>query len=71
MSPRPPPLRSRPPPDVTVTTAACPLLQPERPRMPSSPMELLRYLNSPEYKQAQEEQWARVRNSYEVGGGEV
>lgn len=34
--------------------------------MPSSPMELLRYLNSPEYKQAQEEQWARVRSSYQV-----
>lgn len=29
-------------------------------------MELLRYLNSPEYQQAQEEQWARVRGSYEV-----
>lgn len=38
----------------------------ERPRMPSSPMELLRYLNSPEHQAAQREQWARVRGSYEV-----
>ena len=29
-------------------------------------MELLRYLNSPEYKQAQAEQWQRVRGSYAV-----
>lgn len=29
-------------------------------------MELLRYLNSPEYQKAQEEQWARVRGSYQV-----
>ncbi|PSC68534.1 hypothetical protein C2E20_7868 [Micractinium conductrix] len=40
--------------------------EPERSRMPSSPMELLRYLNSPEYQAAQAEQWARVRGSYEV-----
>lgn len=30
-------------------------------------MELLRYLNSPEYQRSQEELWARVRGSYEVG----
>ena len=40
--------------------------QPERSQLPASPMELLRYLNSPEYQRSQEEVWARVRGSYEV-----
>ena len=31
-------------------------------------MELLRYLNSPEYRAAQEQLWQRVRGSYEVRG---
>ncbi len=34
--------------------------------MPASPMELLRYLNSPEYKASQAALWERVRGSYEV-----
>lgn len=40
--------------------------QPERSQLPASPMELLRYLNSPEYQRSQEELWARVHGSYEV-----
>lgn len=43
-----------------------PPAEPERSQLPASPMELLRYLNSPEYQRSQEEVWARVRGSYEV-----
>ncbi|EFN60161.1 expressed protein [Chlorella variabilis] len=43
-----------------------PPAQPERAQVPSSPMELLRYLNSPEHKQSQEQLWQKVRGSYEV-----
>lgn len=49
--------------------AGTPPLQPERAQVPSSPMELLRYLNSPEHKQSQEQLWQKVRGSYEVGDG--
>lgn len=34
--------------------------------LPSTPGDLLRYFSSDAYKQAQKEQWERVRNSYEV-----
>lgn len=35
-------------------------------QLPSSPMELLRYLQSADYKAAQEANWQAVRDSYEV-----
>lgn len=38
-------------------------------QLPASPMELLRYLNSPEYQAAQDQLWQRVRGSYEVRAG--
>ena len=54
-------------PDAVPTCAAAARpLQPERSQLPASPMELLHYLNSPEYQRSQEEQWARVRGSYEA-----
>lgn len=43
-----------------------PLAEPESTPLPSSPMELLRFLTSPEHQQSQQQLWDNVRASYEV-----